>query len=312
MSFLLPNSTVLDLENSLQVLLVEDDLLAAKLVRVILGKGGVAAETTHVTTIESAKDKLARRRFDVILLDLNLPDSNTEETLQHSVSLAEMHPVIVLTGNDSEEVGVRAVQLGAQDYLVKGEYNDRMLLRALRYARERHRMRSMLRRLSVIDELSGLYNRRGFFAVAGRQFKEQLATNDGKSHLFFFDLDRFKEVNDTFGHEQGDEALRSFSDLLKTVFDRDDLVARVGGDEFVAFVADSASRNPEEILKEFETALSRFNAEGKFSFAIQSSYGYRTVVYGEKITLDQALCEADSRLYEQKKMKKKEGASLGP
>lgn len=295
------------MENSLHILLVEDDPLAAKLVRLILGKGrGLEAKTTHVTTITSAKDTLLRQGFDVILLDLNLPDSSTEETLQHCVALAETHPVIVLTGNDSEEVGVRAVQLGAQDYLVKGEYNDRILLRALRYARERHRMWSTLRRLSVIDELSGLYNRRGFFAVAGRQFEDCLTSPERSTHLFFFDLDRFKQVNDTYGHDQGDEALRSFSDILKAVFDREDSVARVGGDEFVAFVSDSGNRDPNNIIEEFEGALSRFNAEEKFPFALQSSYGFRTVKSGEKISLDEALNDADSKLYQQKKEKKKE------
>ncbi len=293
------------MENVLHILLVEDDPLAAKLVRLILSKGrGLDAKTTHVTTMAAAKGQLERRGFDVILLDLNLPDSNTEETLAECVELAENNPVIVLTGNDSEEVGVRAVQFGAQDYLVKGEYNDRILLRALRYARERHRMWSTLRRLSVIDELSGLYNRRGFFAVVERQYQEALASPEGGALFFFFDLDEFKQVNDTFGHEQGDEALRAFSDILKATFHRDDSVSRVGGDEFVAFIGNRDERSPEGVIRSFETALSRFNAEGKLPFAIKSSYGFREVTPGESVSLDEALNDADARLYEQKRSKK--------
>ena len=292
--------------NTLNILLVEDDPLAAKLVRLILDKGrGLEARTTLVTTMSSAKSALEKKSFDVVLLDLNLPDSNTEETLEHCVEIAVKHPVIVLTGNESEEIGVRAVQLGAQDYLVKGEYNDRILLRALRYARERHRMWSTLRRLSVIDELSGLYNRRGFFAVAERQFEETLASPDGGALFFFFDLDDFKAVNDLHGHEKGDEALRAFSDILKTTFNHDDAVARVGGDEFVAFVGGADDRNPEKIIRIFENSLERFNTDGRLPFPIRSSYGYRRVDAGEKISLDEALNEADSRLYENKRAKKK-------
>lgn len=299
------------MENNLNILLVEDDALAAKLVRLILGKGrGLEARTTHVTTIAEAKEALERQSFDVVLLDLNLPDSATEETLEHCVEIAVAHPVIVLTGNDSEETGVRAVQLGAQDYLVKGEYNDRILLRALRYARERHRMWSTLRRLSVIDELSGLYNRRGFFAVAGRQFEEAVARADGETLLFFFDLDDFKRINDTYGHDQGDEALRAFSDILKATFDRDDAVARVGGDEFVAFVGEPGRRDPDKLIHAFEDKIARFNREGKLPFEIRSSYGYRRVGGGEEITLDAALSDADERLYEQKREKK--GAATRP
>tara|TARA_R100000027_G_scaffold38198_2_gene28188 strand:- start:18060 stop:18971 length:912 start_codon:yes stop_codon:yes gene_type:complete len=291
-------------ESLLRILLVEDDPLAAKLVRLILSKGkGLETDTTHVTTIGSAKEALAEHGYDVILLDLNLPDSNTEETLEHCKKIAENNPVIVLTGNDSEEIGVKAVQLGAQDYLVKGEYNDRILLRALRYARERHRMWSTLRRLSVIDELSGLYNRRGFFAVVEQQFKEVMATPSGSVLLFFFDLDKFKQVNDTFGHDRGDDALRSFSDILKSTFARDDSVARVGGDEFVAFIGNLDGRNPDDVIRSFEGALERFNAEKKLPFPILSSYGYRLVTAEEKTTLDQALGDADSSLYEQKRSK---------
>jgi diguanylate cyclase (GGDEF)-like protein len=188
--------------------------------------------------------------------------------------------------------------------LVKGEYNDRILLRAIRYARERHRMWSTLRRLSVIDELSGLYNRRGFFAIVERQYEEALASPEGSALFFFFDLDEFKEVNDTFGHDQGDEALRAFSDILKSTFSRDDSVCRVGGDEFVAFVVNREGRSPQDIVDLFEGSLARFNKEGKLPFEIKSSYGFREVAQSENISLDEALGDADSRLYEQKRAKK--------
>ncbi len=293
----------------MQILLVEDDPLAAKLVRLILDKGrGLECRTTHVTNISDALEKIGSHNFDVVLLDLNLPDSDTEETLEHCVQIAASNPVIVLTGNESEEIGVRAVQLGAQDYLVKGEYNDKILLRALRYARERHRMWSTLRRLSVIDELSGLYNRRGFFAVIEKQFEEVISDSNRTAFLFYFDLDEFKQVNDTYGHDTGDDALRAFSDTLKSTFDREDAVARVGGDEFVAFVGNPGDRLPEEIVRRFQEGLDRFNKEEKLPFQIKSSYGFRTVEKGEQVTLDEALGDADARLYEQKRKKKDSGA----
>lgn len=297
------------MEKPTQILLVEDDPLAAKLVQLILSKGKrLNARTTYVETIAAAKSEIQEHNFDVVLLDLNLPDSDTEQTLEHCVEIATKLPVIVLTGNESEEIGVRAVQLGAQDYLVKGEYNDRILLRALRYAKERHRMWSTLRRISVIDELSGLYNRRGFFAIVEKQFEEVTSDSSRGAILFYFDLDEFKQVNDTYGHDTGDDALRAFSDTLKSTFDREDAVARVGGDEFVAFVGTLENRDPEEIVRRFQEGLERFNKEDKLPFRIKSSYGYRVVGELESVSLDAALGDADRQLYEQKREKKKAGA----
>nr|WP_281387956.1 GGDEF domain-containing protein [Puniceicoccus vermicola] len=173
-------------------------------------------------------------------------------------------------------------------------------------------MWSTLRRLSVIDELSGLYNRRGFFAVVERQYQEAMSSPDGSALFFYFDLDEFKQVNDTFGHDHGDDALRAFSDILKTTFHRDDSVARVGGDEFVAFIGNLDGRKPDDVITSFENALERFNAEGKLPFAIKSSYGYRKVSSDEKTSLDEALSDADSRLYEQKRSKKGESRESAP
>jgi len=295
------------LKESLQILLVEDDLLAAKLVRVVLDKNQTYdTEITHVTRIADALDQIERQVFDVILLDLNLPDSTAEQTLDRFGDMARQMPVIVLTGNDSEEVGVRAVQLGAQDYLVKGEYNDRILLRALRYARERHRMWSTLHRLSVIDELSGVYNRRGFFTVVEPLYEEVSKDENKQSILFFFDLDEFKQVNDTYGHEKGDEALRAFSKMLRLTFSDNDVVGRVGGDEFVAFVEDSQGLEPTHWLERFEAKLNEFNEENSLPFQMKFSCGFRKVGHEESLALDMALNQADEKLYEEKKKKKQQ------
>lgn len=280
-------------------------MLAAKLVRVVLDKNQrYDTKITHVTRIAEALKKVEEDLFDVVLLDLNLPDSTSEETLQRFGDMARQMPVIVLTGNDSEEVGVRAVQLGAQDYLVKGEYNDKILLRALRYARERHRMWSTLHRLSVIDELSGVYNRRGFFTVVEPLYHQFLKENHKQPVFFFFDLDEFKQVNDTYGHEKGDDALRAFSKILSSTFSDNDVVGRVGGDEFVVFVENAGDTDPSIWLEKFEVNLKSFNVEKRLPFSIKSSCGYRKLNKDENISLDAALNQADEKLYEEKSKKR--------
>jgi signal transduction histidine kinase len=131
----------------IRLLLVEDDPNDALLLRRMLG--GVRAARfalTHVERMALALARLADERFDVVLLDLSLPDSHGLETFSRVDAAAPTVPVVVLSGLSDEAVSVSAVQKGAQDYLVKGQVTGEVLVRAVRYAIERHRMLADLAR----------------------------------------------------------------------------------------------------------------------------------------------------------------------
>jgi signal transduction histidine kinase len=130
---------------TINLLLVEDNPGDANLLRLALRKADAVYTLTHTEDLESALQLLASTHFDVILLDLSLPDCHGLETLTRVQSQATDTPVVVLTGNDDETLGVKALQAGAEDYLVKGSVDGCVLSRAMRYSIERHRILSQLK-----------------------------------------------------------------------------------------------------------------------------------------------------------------------
>ncbi|MBM3301302.1 MAG: response regulator, partial [Deltaproteobacteria bacterium] len=131
----------------IRVLLIEDNPGDARLVREMLAESGTNRfNLEHVERISQGLTRLSQENFQVILLDLTLPDGHGLETVRRVCNVAPHIPVLVLTGLNDETIGIRAVQQGAQDYLVKGQMDGNLLMRAIRYATERKRAEETLRR----------------------------------------------------------------------------------------------------------------------------------------------------------------------
>src|SRR5580700_2310674 len=130
-------------EKALHVLLVEDNAGDARLLREMFSteKPG-SFELTHLLSMSQAITHLAKGDVDVVLLDLGLPDTHGLETVRQAHAVAPSVPLIVLTGLDDEALADEAMKEGAQDYLIKGQIENRALPRALRHAIERHRMQT--------------------------------------------------------------------------------------------------------------------------------------------------------------------------
>lgn len=127
--------------NSIKILLVEDDPFDAELLREMLSEvHPVQFEWAHVERLNDAIHRLREDRFDVILLDLSLPDSLGQETLARAYGQAHDIPIVVLTGHSDEALALKTVHEGAQDYLVKGQADPQTLVRSIRYAIERHQL----------------------------------------------------------------------------------------------------------------------------------------------------------------------------
>jgi len=179
---------------------------------------------------------LARNdEFDIVLLDLSLPDSQGIEGVQEFARTTTGLPIVVLTGLEDDEVAVQALNHGAQDYLVKGEDNARVLRRAIRYAIERKRSDEHVERLATTDPLTGLANRT-LFRDRLEHALSRAQREKSRVALLYLDLDRFKAVNDTFGHGAGDALLRIVSDRIRLAVRESDTVARIGGDEFTVIL----------------------------------------------------------------------------
>src|SRR5215471_9810632 len=142
-----------------------------------------------------------------------------------------------------------------------------LLRRALLCATKQYMLQTELSNLALKDELTGLYNRRGFLALADRQLK--LARRSGRSLLLFFiDVDGLKEINDVFGHAEGDAALKCAAEALETTFRDSDVIARFGGDEFAVLAIEASDQNEATIrerLTQYLNSARRQGCDYKFS-----------------------------------------------
>ena len=127
------------------LLLVEDNQGDARLLREMLNEAGAhKTELTQAESMSEAEKRLVERLFDIVLIDLGLPDAQGLEAVRRARAVAPRVPLVVLTGLDDESLATQALQEGAQDYLIKGQIEKRGLLRALRYAIERKTMEDAL------------------------------------------------------------------------------------------------------------------------------------------------------------------------
>ncbi len=251
-----------------------------------------------------ALERLSQGGIDLILLDLTLPDSQGIVTFERAYAFAPDVPVVVLTEVDDEEVGLSTVKGGAQDYLVKGSVGPDLLRRSIRYAVERHRLASALRSLSLIDDLTGLYNRRGFADLGDQHLK--LARRTGRAVLLFYlDVDRLKTINDTLGHHVGDRALNKVADILRDTFRQSDLIARMGGDEFAVMALEASEKNQSELLQRLREKVEETNQKRREAYALSLSVGTARFEGEGRTRLDELLAAADAEMYEEKRAKRK-------
>lgn len=284
----------------INLLLVEDVPMNARIVEQMLTTSTRCRyHCEWRRTLAEALELLRSRDFDTVLLDLNLPDSSDLATLTRVFEVGRGVPVVVLTATDNERTGLLAVQAGAQDYLVKGQCKAVELDRSIVYSIERHRLQHALRQLAVLDELTGLYNRRGFNSLNAELF-QQLRRGPAHGYLACFDLDHFKEINDTHGHAAGDAALVEFASFLRGAFRKQGLFARIGGDEFVAMGIEPHAGAAAEAVAALNHALEARNAARLTPFALEASAGLLLFDQTERRPLAELLQQADARLYAEK------------
>lgn len=190
-------------------------------------------EIQSSNTLAGATIKLENTLYDVIFLDLSLPDSTGTQTLEKMRRLDSATPIIVLTGSYDDRLIEKIIQLGAQDYIHKDEFNIKTIDRTIRHAIERKKTESELQQLAHYDSLTKLSNRSIFMD----RLKHSLDNNkrhQSKNHVvvMLLDLDNFKNINDTLGHGVGDALLIQASNRLRGCVRENDTVARLGGDEF--------------------------------------------------------------------------------
>ena len=186
---------------------------------------------------------------------------------------------------------------------IHGEAGRGLHVVTVRDISERKRWERSLEAMSFVDELTGLYNRRGFAMFATPQLRLAARTR-GHVLLVSIDADGLKAINDTFGHAEGDRALGEIAAALRDSFRETDVVGRQGGDEFVVLATETDQRGAEHALARFAEALERRNARDDRAWKLAASIGWLRVQPGDEETLPQLLARADERMYERKRLRR--------
>jgi len=277
------------------ILIVEDDThLVDILVHDLAAPG---REFHRATTAEMAREQFTDLPLDLVLLDLTLPDGdgrNLLAGLQDRPQTVDL-PVIVLSATTASQTKTECLSLGAEQYLQKPVEPDLLSAVVDGILQRRRRHAAEVR----VDPLTGLANRAGF-----RESYERAAKLDDRiglpSALAILDLDRFKHLNDSYGHNFGDEVLRRFGRLIANNLRQTDLSARWGGEEFVVLLQNSNEKASLIALRKLQKALreERFELESGESPIVTFSGGLVLVERGE--SLEDNLALADMRLYHAK------------
>ncbi len=172
---------------------------------------------------------------------------------------------------------------------------------------ERKLKEEQLRALSLIDDLTGLYNRRGFLALAKHRL-EIVQQKNNDLVLLYIDLDNLKEINDQYGHPIGDQALIETTRILKLTFRGSDIIARIGGDEFVVLSSETAKIRAQNLLLRIKASLDAFNKKAKLPFRLELSIGWTHHDHRKPKTISQLLASADRSMYHHKMIKKTNAA----
>jgi diguanylate cyclase (GGDEF)-like protein len=166
---------------------------------------------------------------------------------------------------------------------------------------DRKKIEEQLREAAITDDLTGLLNRRGFFAFSGQQ--QKTADRSGRPmSLLYLDVDNMKVINDQLGHDTGDQALRDTATILKKTFRTSDIIGRVGGDEFAVLLADQSRRDIEEIVKSnLRKNVEAHNESASRKYELSISMGMSRHDPEHPSSVEELVADADKMMYEDKK-----------
>lgn len=285
----------------IRVLAVDDDGAYLRRLKLVLTRAGF-----DVTTANDGAAAIERIRADrdiaILVSDLSMPGMDGIETVRRAREASAFPGLytILLTASDGTEVKLRALDSGLDDFLTKSSSDSeivaklRSAARRLQMERRLHVENEELQTLALTDELTGIANRRALY-------REAEAILGGNRHLAvaLFDLDRFKQINDTYGHLMGDRILADIAATLKANTRVGDVIARFGGDEFVLLLPDTPSEEARAITSRIVTRVSDLRwVMGDYVVTASVTTGLATS--GSASTIATLLAECDARLYEAK------------
>lgn len=225
-------------KRTLNILIVDDSKEDREAYKRILKQ----AEDIEFNIFEVGNGQVAykiceEQNIGMVLLDFKLPGENGIKVLRKIKGRQVFMPVIMLTGEGSEEIAIEAVKSGAESYIAKNNINSKTLLAEIEHALDKAKLERDLFNRANYDSLTGVANRAAF----DKRLRQAMARSQRAGNTFavmFLDLNKFKEVNDTFGHVIGDLILKEAAERIENELRENDVVARFGGDEFSVLLED--------------------------------------------------------------------------
>jgi len=289
-----------------KILVVDDEEPIRKLIATILSQRGHQCVTAD-NGLE-ALDKIMQAKYDALITDIVMPEKDgialTKELSKHYQSL----PVMVITGYTDDYSAETAIASGAREFIHKPFSNSEFLIRFDKMMRD-HKGKETLMALSLTDELTDLYNRRRFFVLAEQCIKVAIRAKK-RSLLLYIDMDDLKWINDHRGHNEGDQALIALASILKKTFRESDIIARIGGDEFVVLL-ESPDENDEILITRLYENIEDYNAKVSQNYKLSVSVGAAHFDPEYPISIDQFLSKADALMYVQKREKRENRSQSG-
>lgn len=294
--------------NPVNILHVEDDLADALLLQEMLvnSKPGNSNENYNIIHVDNLKDaltKIKEQGCSAVLLDLGLKDISGLDNVRVIKEENPNLPIVVLSGLDSEEMALKAVRGGAQEYIVKGHGDANVIRLAIKSSIERKAYERQLFQQANFDELTGLPNRRMFM----EHLKNNLIKADRwkrQEAIMFLDLNQFKEINDTMGHEAGNRVIQQVACRLRAVLRMSDTLSRYGGDEFIVHLDDRSICHKESCCniaeKIFNVLGTPFDLDGS-KVQISISIGIAIYPYNGR-TVEDLIKNADKAMYTAKRI----------
>ena len=249
-----------------------------------------------VEKFDSALEQLQNESVDVVLLDSALPLALLMKMTMRVRDKAPSLPVLLLPTIDAKD---GSWEMSSTNLHGSTDAIYQTMTKAIRFARNRQQLQLELAQLALKDDLTGLHNRRGFLALAKQQLR-LARTMKQQLLLFFADVDGLKQINDRFGHHEGDHALRRTADSFKKTFRESDITARLCGDEFVALMIESPKRNAETISRRLQLNLTRC-AVKEPRYRLSLSIGVARFDPQTASSLQELMSQADKALYAQKR-----------
>ena len=299
----LPNRRKSEDAPPIRILAVDDDPAYLRYLTLVLGRAGFDIEVAYDGA--AAIDRVrGGKAVDLLLIDLTMPGIDGIETVRHIQQESHLPGLytILLTASDGVDVKLRALDEGLDDFITKQSGESEILAkirsaaRRLQLERQLHIKNEQLHALALTDELTGIGNRRAIF-----QAGEAILNSERQLSVALFDLDRFKYVNDTYGHLAGDKILSDVAAMFKSHTRYGDLIGRYGGDEFVLLLPDTGAEEARLIAERIGVKIRQLTwTINGATVTVSLQFGVATCP-GTARTLPDLLACCDKALYRGKK-----------